>query len=52
MCLAYGERVSHIYVRSQKTRNIVAQIAEILSERFGALKTYFVQRDMSLLQTK
>jgi len=51
-CIAYAERVSKISVGIQRTRSIVAQIAEILSERFGALKAYFVQRDMSLLQTK
>jgi len=51
-CLNYAERVSRINVSIQRTRSIVAQIAEILSERFGALKTYFVQRDLSLLQMK
>jgi Fe-S cluster biosynthesis and repair protein YggX len=51
-CISYAERVSKISVAIQRTRNIVAQIAEILSERFGALKSYFVQRDMSLLQLK
>jgi len=51
-CLNYAERVSKISVGIQRTRSIVAQIAEILSERFGALKTYFVQRDLSLLQMK
>jgi hypothetical protein len=49
-CISYAERVSRISVAIQRTRNIVAQIGEILSERFGALKSYFVQRDMSLLQ--
>jgi hypothetical protein len=51
-CINYAERISKISVAIQRTRNIVAQVAEILSERFGALKTYFVQRDMSLLQMK
>jgi len=51
-CLTYAERVSRMNVSIQRTRSIVAQIAEILSERFGALKTYFVQRDLSLLQMK
>jgi len=51
-CIAYAERVARLSVAITKTRNIVAQVAEILSERFGALKSYFVQRDMSFLQTK
>jgi chromosome segregation ATPase len=51
-CLNYAERITKISVAIQKTRNIVAQVAEILSERFGALKSYFVQRDMSLFQKK
>jgi len=46
-CLAHAERVARIMVGIQKTRNIVAQIGEILAERFGALKTFFVERDMS-----
>jgi len=51
-CLNYAERVAKTSVAIQRTRNIVAQVAEILSERFGALKSYFVQRDQSLLQLK
>jgi hypothetical protein len=51
-CINYAERISRISVAIQRTRSIVAQIGEILSERFGALKSYFVQRDMSLLQMK
>jgi len=51
-CLNYAERVAKTSVAIQRTRNIVAQVAEILSERFGALKSYFVQRDESLLQLK
>jgi len=51
-CLNYAERVARTSVALQRTRNIVAQVAEILSERFGALKSYFVQRDQSLLQLK
>jgi len=46
-CIAGAERVARLYVGIQKTRNIVAQIGEILAERFGALKTFFVERDVS-----
>jgi len=46
-CLAHAERVARMMVGIQKTRNIVAQIGEILAERFGALKSFFVETDMS-----
>ena len=51
-CRNYADRVAQISVAMIRTRNIVAQIGEILSERFGALRSYFIQRDMSLLQLK
>lgn len=51
-CINYAGRVSKMSVSIIRTRNIVAQIAEILSERFGSLKSYFIQRDLSLLQLK
>jgi len=50
-CVAYAERVARMSVSIARIRNIVAQIAEILAERFGALKSYFIQRDTSFLQT-
>jgi len=46
-CIAYAERIAKIYVAIQRKRNIVAQIGEILAERFGALKTFFVEKDRS-----
>jgi len=49
-CIAYAERVARISVGIQKVRNIVAQIAEILTERFGAIKSYFIQRDSKELE--
>jgi hypothetical protein len=39
-------RNARLHVSVQKTRNIVAQIEEILQERFGALKSFFVERKM------
>jgi hypothetical protein len=48
-CIAHGERFARLAVSLQKIRNIVAQIAEILSERFGALKGYFLERNSKLL---
>jgi hypothetical protein len=39
-------RNARLHVAIQKIRNVVAQIEEILQERFGALKTFFVERKM------
>jgi len=39
-------RNARLKVSLQKVRNIVAQIEEILQERFGALRTFFTQRTM------
>jgi len=47
-CIAIGERVARVSVKIAKVRNILAQIAAILAERFGALKGYFLQKEMKL----
>jgi len=41
-------RHAHLKVSTQKVRNIVAQLEEILAERFGNLKSYFIERKMKL----
>jgi len=43
-CIAYAKRVATMFVSIQKKSNIVAQIGEILAERFGALKTFFIEK--------
>jgi len=43
-CTGSKARDAKLRVRIQKVRNIVAQIEEILQERFGKLKTYFLER--------
>jgi len=45
-CRRVTVRNARLRVSLQKVRNIVAQIEEILQERFGALKTFFVERKM------
>jgi hypothetical protein len=45
-CRGVKVRNAKLHVRTQKVRNVVAQIEEILQERFGALKTFFVERKM------
>jgi hypothetical protein len=45
-CHSVKVRNARLHVRTQKIRNVVAQIEEILQERFGALKTFFVERKM------
>jgi len=48
-CIAIGERVARVSVKIAKVRNILAQIAAILAERFGTLKGYFLQKEMKQL---
>jgi len=43
-CAGGKVRNARLHVRTQKMKNIVAQIEEILQERFGNLKSYFIQR--------
>jgi hypothetical protein len=45
-CRRTKVRNARLHVSLQKTKNIVAQIEEILQERFGALKTFFIQRKL------
>jgi hypothetical protein len=45
-CNRVKVRNARLHVAIQKIRNVVAQIEEILQERFGALKTFFVERKM------
>jgi hypothetical protein len=45
-CHQIKTRNARLHVSTQKIRNVVAQIEEILQERFGALKTFFVERKM------
>jgi hypothetical protein len=45
-CHRVKVRNARLHVAIQKIRNVVAQIEEILQERFGALKTFFVERKM------
>jgi len=47
-CRNIQMRHAHLKVSTQKIRNIVAQLEEILSERFGNLKSYFIERKMKL----
>jgi len=43
-CRSSKRRNARLFVRLQKMRNIVAQIEEILQERFGNMKSYFIER--------
>jgi len=43
-CKRVNVRSAKLKVSIQKVRNIVAQIEEILQERFGKLKTFFLER--------
>jgi Mg2+ and Co2+ transporter CorA len=47
-CRAGLARKTKLQVSMQKSRNIVAQVEEILNERFGQLKSYFIERKMKL----
>jgi len=49
-CLAQRERSTKLAVSTQKLKNIVAQIEEMLQERFGQLKGFFIERKMRLLK--
>jgi len=51
-CRRTRVRNARLRVRIQKIRNIVAQIEEILQERFGKLKTFFVERKMKFEETQ
>jgi len=50
-CSEMKERNAKLTVSIQKSKNIVAQIEEILQERFGQLKGFFIERKMKLLRT-
>jgi len=43
-CRSSKRRNARLFVKLQKMKNIVAQIEEILQERFGNLKSYFIER--------
>jgi predicted transcriptional regulator len=45
-CHRIKVRNAKLHVSLQKIKSIVAQIEEILQERFGKLKTFFLQRQM------
>jgi len=47
-CTDSKERNTKLLVSIQKSKNIVAQIEEILQERFGQLKGFFIERKMRL----
>lgn len=47
-CTLSKERNTKMIVSIQKQKNIVAQIEEILQERFGQLKGFFLERKMRL----
>ena len=51
-CKRIQVRNARLHVSTQKIRNVVAQIESILQERFGALKTFFVQRKMRFDEKK
>jgi len=46
-CIEIAERITKLAVEIEKRRNIVAQIAELLESKFGKLKSYFLERDMT-----
>jgi len=45
-------RNSRLHVSTQKVKNVVAQIEAILQERFGALKTFFIERKLRVGATQ
>jgi hypothetical protein len=49
-CHRVKVRNARLHVSLQKIKNIVAQIEEILQERFGKLKTFFIERKMKFEQ--
>jgi len=51
-CRRVRVRNARLRVSIQKIRNIVAQIEEILQERFGKLKSFFLERKMKFEVTK
>ena len=51
-CIESVKKAGKDSLNNAKIRNIVAQIGEIISEKFGSLKTYFLQRDVSFIQIK
>jgi len=51
-CKRAKVRNARLKVSLQKIRNIVAQIEEILQERFGKLKSFFIERKMKFDEIK
>jgi len=51
-CHRVKVRAVRLRVSIQKIRNIVAQIEEILQERFGKLRSFFIQRKMKFEDKK
>jgi len=51
-CHRVKVRNARLRVSIQKVRNIVAQIEEILQERFGKLRTFFMERKMKFEDKK
>ena len=45
-CHRIKVRNARLHVSNQKVKNLVAQIEAILQERFGALKSFFLERKM------
>jgi len=51
-CSSTLERNTKLIVSLQKAKNIVAQIEEILQERYGELKGFFLERKMRFINVK
>lgn len=48
-CLEYAETIARLATEISHTRSVVSQINEIMSEKFGNLKSYFIQRNTKLI---
>jgi uncharacterized protein (UPF0335 family) len=48
-CIHFAETISRIAVEISHTRSIVSQINELMTEQFGNLKSYFIQRNSKLI---
>jgi len=49
-CATFAEAAARLNVQVSQTRSIVAQITEIMTERFSNLKSYFIERDIKMIQ--
>jgi hypothetical protein len=48
-CIDYAETIARIAVEISHTRSVVSQIHELMTEQFGNLKSYFIQRNTKLI---